>query len=112
MPGAGRLQQAAAASAVKKQVDLDVQAYQKARNTFVNAIKVRYVAFSALKASDGQCVSNLDPQASITMCKLSELRWTFTQAGAARAGGGMSFSAAADVCRGAYGAMLQRAVGV
>jgi hypothetical protein len=45
MPGPGRLQQAAAASAAKKQVDLDVQAYQKARNTFVNAVKVRYVAF-------------------------------------------------------------------
>lgn len=37
---AGRLQQAAATGAAAKQVDLDVQAYQKARNNFVNAVKV------------------------------------------------------------------------
>lgn len=41
MPAAAQLADAASAGAAAKQVDLDIQAYQKARNVFVNAIKVR-----------------------------------------------------------------------
>lgn len=45
MPAAALLADAASAGAAAKQVDLDIQAYQKARNVFVNAIRVSEAPF-------------------------------------------------------------------
>jgi len=87
MPAAALLADAAAAGAAAKQVEQDIQAYQKARNTFVNVVKARasetcasrvqrYAHQPAHSTSASQLAEGLGARRNTCLRMTAASRWT------------------------------------